>query len=102
VNGSGGVVAGSNPPRPTHRADGLDPCCPQCAQHWLHIVNQPKVEPGKRRAPVLLPALFVFLFFGSPLAGGIAAAVADGWAVPMWLGGWLLAIVIPLGMAVFS
>lgn len=73
MDGSGGVVAGSDdPPRPTPR-------------------------PSKA-----LSALVVFLLVGSPLAGGIAAAVTDGWAVPVWLGGWLLAIVIPLGMAVFS
>lgn len=83
-----------------HR-EGLDPNCEQCARHWLHIVNQPKTEPEKR-ASVPLAALVVFLLVASPLAGGIAAAVTDGWAVPMWLGGWLLAITVPLVMAVFS
>jgi hypothetical protein len=73
VEGSGGVVAGSgSPPRPTHRSSKA------------------------------LAALVVFLLVGSPLAGAIAASVSDGWAVPMWLGGWLLAILIPLVMAVFS
>ena len=49
-----------------------------------------------------LAALVVLLLVGSPLAGGIAASVADGWAVPIWLGGWLLAILVLLGLAVFS
>lgn len=71
--GRAGVVAGSdNPPRPTHR---------------------------KSKA---LAALVVFLLVASPMAGVIAASVTDGWAVPVWLGGWLLAVAIPLVMAVFS
>ena len=79
----------------------MDPNCEQCARHWLHIVNQPKTEPEKRTVSKTLAALVVFLLVASPLAGGIAAAVTDGWAVPIWLGGWLLAIMIPLVMAVF-
>lgn len=73
LNGRGGVAAGSDsPPRPT------------------------------RRTSKTLAALVILLLVGAPLAGGIAAAVTDGWAVPVWLGGWLLAITIPLAMAVFS
>lgn len=49
-----------------------------------------------------LAALVIFLLVASPMAGAIAASVTDGWAVPIWLGGWLLAITIPLGMAVMS
>lgn len=73
VADGGGVAAGpESPPRPT------------------------------RRTSKTLAALVVFLLVGAPLAGGIAAAVTDGWAVPIWLGGWLLAITIPLAMAVFG
>ena len=50
----------------------------------------------------VLAALVITLLVASPMAGGIAAAVSDGWAVPIWLGGWLLAIAIPLAMAVMS
>lgn len=57
-------------------------------------------EPGTRRGGKLLAALVVFLLVCSPMAGVIAATVTDGWAVPVWLGGWILAIVIPLVFAV--
>ena len=72
VTSDGGVVAGPDPAQPTHRTSKA------------------------------LAALVVFLLVGSPMAGVIAASVTDGWAVPVWLGGWLLAIVIPLVLAVFG
>lgn len=71
VTNDGGVVAGPDPAQPT-----------------------------TRRTSKALAALVVFLLMGSPMAGVIAAAVSDGWAVPVWLGGWLLAILIPLVLAV--
>lgn len=48
----------------------------------------------------VLAAVVVFLLVASPLAAGIAAALTDGWAVPIWFGGWILAIGIPLAAAV--
>lgn len=52
------------------------------------------------RAPLVLSVFVLVLFVGSPLAGGVAAAVLPGWGVPVWLGGWLLGVVITAGMLV--
>jgi hypothetical protein len=52
------------------------------------------------RAPLVLAVFVLVLFVGSPLAGGVAAAMAPGWGVPVWLGGWLLGVVITAGMLV--
>jgi hypothetical protein len=42
------------------------------------------------------PAMYVgcVLIIISPLAAGIAFATASGWTVPVWLGGWIIAIVL--------
>ena len=46
-------------------------------------------------------AVFVLvLFVGSPLAGGVVAVVVPGWGVPVWLGGWLLGVLILAGLLV--
>jgi hypothetical protein len=52
------------------------------------------------RAPLILAVFVLVLFVGSPLAGGVAAAVLPGWGVPVWLGGWLVGVVITAGMLV--
>jgi hypothetical protein len=52
------------------------------------------------RAPLLLAVFVLVLFVGSPLAGGVVAAVAPGWGVPVWLGGWLLGVLILAGLLV--
>jgi hypothetical protein len=52
------------------------------------------------RTPLVLAVFVLVLFVGAPLAGGVAAAMAPGWGVPVWLGGWLLGVVITAGMLV--
>jgi hypothetical protein len=52
------------------------------------------------RWPLVLAVSVLVLFVGSPLAGGVAAAVLPGWGVPVWLGGWLLGVVVLAGMLV--
>ena len=64
------------------------------------VLNGKEEEVVAGRGGRVLAALVIFLLIASPLAGGIAAAVSDGWAVPIWLSGWILAIGIPLGLAV--
>jgi hypothetical protein len=52
------------------------------------------------RAPLVLAVFVLVLFVGAPLAGGVVAAVAPGWGVPVWLGGWSLGVVVTAGMLV--
>jgi hypothetical protein len=58
---------------------------------WPYSVAVPQKAPTKAH-PVMLAGCVLLLI--SPLAGVIALVVTDGWAIPVWLGGWILAIVL--------
>ena len=50
--------------------------------------------------PLFVAVFVLVLFVGSPLAGGVVAVVVPGWGVPVWLGGWLLGVLILAGLLV--
>lgn len=54
------------------------------------IVVPPK--PPTKAHPAMLAGCVLLLI--SPLAGVISLAATNGWAIPVWLGGWILAIVL--------
>jgi hypothetical protein len=58
---------------------------------WPDKTVVPPKSPTKAH-PAMLAGCVLLLI--SPLAGVIALAATDGWAIPVWLGGWILAIVL--------
>lgn len=58
---------------------------------WPYSVAVPQKAPTKAHPAMLAGCVFLLI---SPLAGVIALAVTSGWAIPVWLGGWILAIVL--------
>lgn len=64
------------------------------------VAAGPQSPPRPTRWPLFAAVFVLVLFVGSPLAGGVAAALAPGWGVPVWLGGWLLGVLILAGLLV--
>jgi hypothetical protein len=54
------------------------------------VVPSPGKIPTKPHPAMLVACVLLVI---SPLAGIIALVTADGWSIPVWLGGWILAVV---------
>jgi len=64
------------------------------------VAAGPQSPPRPTRWPLFVAVFVLVLFVGSPLAGGVVAVVVPGWGVPVWLGGWLLGVLILAGLLV--